>query len=112
MAHRIHAPLVTVRSEARSDSVHDVTAAQAIDLDEILQLAVAVAALGAEAHREGRRTLLRVSQKASPFDLVTHVDREAEAAIVEGILAARPDDEILAEEGGGRAGTSGVRWIV
>ncbi len=40
------------------------------------------------------------------------MDRAAERAIVEGILAARPDDAILAEEGTDRAGTSGVRWVI
>ena len=43
---------------------------------------------------------------------MTEIDRAAEAAIVEGILAARPDDAILGEEGTDRAGTSGVRWVI
>jgi len=43
---------------------------------------------------------------------VTEIDRAAETAIVEGILAARPDDAILGEEGTDRAGTSGVRWVI
>jgi myo-inositol-1(or 4)-monophosphatase len=53
-----------------------------------------------------------VSEKSSAADLVTDVDRASERAIVEGILAERPDDAILAEEGTDRAGTSGVRWVV
>lgn len=43
---------------------------------------------------------------------MTEVDREAERVIVETILAARPDDGILAEEATAHAGRSGVRWIV
>lgn len=43
---------------------------------------------------------------------MSEVDRDAERAIVEGIVAARPDDAILGEEGTDRAGTSGVRWVV
>jgi myo-inositol-1(or 4)-monophosphatase len=31
---------------------------------------------------------------------------------VSGILAVRPDDAILAEEGASRPGTSGVRWVI
>jgi myo-inositol-1(or 4)-monophosphatase len=31
---------------------------------------------------------------------------------VEGILAERPDDAILGEEGTDRAGTTGVRWVI
>jgi myo-inositol-1(or 4)-monophosphatase len=43
---------------------------------------------------------------------VTEIDRAAEAAIVEGILAARADDAILGEEGTDHPGTSGVRWVI
>jgi myo-inositol-1(or 4)-monophosphatase len=45
-------------------------------------------------------------------DMVSEVDREAEARIT-GILAERrPDDGLLGEEGAFVAGTSGVRWLV
>ncbi len=44
--------------------------------------------------------------------MVSDADRASEALIVSGILAARPDDAILAEEGAARAGTSGVRWVI
>lgn len=44
--------------------------------------------------------------------MVTEVDRETEALIVGRILAARPDDGVLGEEGANRAGTSGVRWVI
>ena len=81
-------------------------------LVDLLDLAVEAAMRAAEIHRDARGALLRVSEKSSSSDLVTQVDREAEAAIVEAITAARPDDAILAEEGGGRSGESGVRWIV
>jgi myo-inositol-1(or 4)-monophosphatase len=43
---------------------------------------------------------------------VTEIDEAAERAIVEGILAERPDDGILGEEGTDREGTSGVRWVI
>jgi myo-inositol-1(or 4)-monophosphatase len=82
------------------------------DADEILALAVELATRAAEVHADGRRNLLRVEEKGSPFSLVTAVDRDAERVIVDGIVAARPDDEILGEEGSSRGGTSGVRWIV
>lgn len=82
------------------------------DADEILALAVDLATQAAAVHADGRRTILRVEEKGSPFSLVTAVDREAERVIVDGIVAARPDDEILGEEGASRSGTSGVRWIV
>ncbi|HEX2424624.1 MAG TPA: inositol monophosphatase family protein [Actinomycetota bacterium] len=81
--------------------------------DELLSVAVGAARAAARIHAEGRRSALDVAEKdASPFNLVTHVDRAAEEAIVDRILEARPDDAILGEEGGARDGTSGVRWIV
>lgn len=53
-----------------------------------------------------------VTTKTSGTDMVSEMDRASEALIVEGILAARPDDAILGEEGAAREGTSGVRWII
>ena len=44
--------------------------------------------------------------------MVSEMDRGAERLIVEGILAERPDDAILGEEGANQPGTSGVRWII
>jgi myo-inositol-1(or 4)-monophosphatase len=81
--------------------------------DELLSVAVGAARAAARIHAEGRRSALDVAEKdASPFNLVTHVDRAAEEAIVDRILEARPDDAILGEEGGDAAGTSGLRWLV
>ncbi|HVF14179.1 MAG TPA: inositol monophosphatase family protein, partial [Acidimicrobiales bacterium] len=53
-----------------------------------------------------------VDTKTSVTDLVSDADRASEALIVSGILAVRPDDAILAEEGASRPGTSGVRWVI
>jgi fructose-1,6-bisphosphatase/inositol monophosphatase family enzyme len=53
-----------------------------------------------------------VSTKSSPTDMVTEMDRAAEAMIVSGIRAARPDDGIVGEEGADHEGTSGVRWLI
>jgi myo-inositol-1(or 4)-monophosphatase len=50
--------------------------------------------------------------KSSPTDVVTEMDRAAEALIKETIHAARPDDAILAEESGASAGETPVRWVV
>ena len=53
-----------------------------------------------------------VSTKSSGTDMVSEMDRASEALIVAGILAERPDDAIVGEEGASRAGTSGVRWVI
>ncbi len=53
-----------------------------------------------------------IGTKSSPTDMVTEVDGASEAMIIARILAARPGDSILGEEGGSTVGTSGVRWII
>lgn len=53
-----------------------------------------------------------VETKSSPTDMVTEVDRASEALIVGRIVAARPDDDILGEEGSARPGRSGVHWVI
>ena len=49
--------------------------------------------------------------KSSPTDVVTEMDRAAEALITQRLLAQRPGDAILGEEGG-ESGRGRVRWIV
>lgn len=79
----------------------------------LLDLAVTVA-------KEAGRTIAAMRHeavsshetKSSPTDPVTAADRAAEAVIVDGILAARPDDGILGEEGTMRPGRSGIEWFV
>ncbi|WP_141013517.1 inositol monophosphatase family protein [Nocardioides sambongensis] len=50
--------------------------------------------------------------KSSEVDVVTEADRAAEELIRARLLARRPGDAILGEEGDDVAGTTGVRWIV
>ncbi len=61
---------------------------------------------------DGFQGLRTVETKTSPTDVVTEMDRASEALIVQRILAARPDDGLLGEEGAAREGTTGVRWII
>jgi myo-inositol-1(or 4)-monophosphatase len=83
------------------------------DVDSLLRLAVDAAtdagALLLEGLERGRET---VEHKSSPTDMVTEMDRAAEAQIVETIRSARPDDGILGEEGALEAGSTGVRWVI
>jgi myo-inositol-1(or 4)-monophosphatase len=53
-----------------------------------------------------------VTSKSSPTDVASDADRAAEALIVGTLRRERPGDAILAEEGGGATGTSGLRWVV
>ena len=50
--------------------------------------------------------------KSSPTDVVTEIDRATEDLIRSRILAARPDDGFVGEEGEDLIGTSGVDWVV
>ena len=50
--------------------------------------------------------------KSSAIDIVTEADRASERLIRERILAVRPDDGFVGEEGSELASTSGVVWIV
>ena len=59
-----------------------------------------------------RRTRVTVETKSSATDMVSEMDRASEALIVSRLLAARPEDGIVAEEGSARDGTSGLRWVI
>ncbi|WP_157751556.1 inositol monophosphatase family protein [Actinoplanes derwentensis] len=61
---------------------------------------------------ERRDTLKMGAPKAHANDVVSDVDIASERLIVDGIHAAWPDDEMQAEEGNGRGGTSGWSWII
>ncbi len=80
------------------------------DPRELLDLAVLAAEDAAELLRTSRPDT--VDTKSSGTDMVTDLDRAAEALIIGHLLDARPDDGVLGEEGGERTGTSGVRWII
>ncbi len=53
-----------------------------------------------------------VETKTSATDMVSEVDREAEAAVGVVLARMRPEDAVLGEEGTARAGTTAVRWVV
>jgi len=96
------------------------------DANELLALA-AETAVAAGRLLADRGALARpevVQTKSSRTDVVTEMDRQAEALITGRIRAERPGDAILGEEGGethgasaagageGPAATAAVRWIV
>lgn len=62
--------------------------------------------------RDERPADLAIDTKSTPSDVVSAMDRDAEAMIVGDLLGPRPDDGFLGEEGGERLGSSGVRWVV
>jgi myo-inositol-1(or 4)-monophosphatase len=75
---------------------------------------VAVDAARAAGHllREARAGTRQIAYKGSPTNLVTEMDARAEALVLDHLARAFPDDAVLAEESGARAGASGRRWII
>ena len=83
------------------------------ELSDLLELAKYAAGQAAAVHRRAIEVgVISVEAKGSSCDLVTEIDRAAERELVKAIRAARPNDEIIGEEGANVGGTSGVRWIL
>jgi len=85
---------------------------------ELLDVAVEAARRAGSFLLDGQRQTHSVDTKSSDTDMVSEMDRGAEA-LVRGVLAERrPGDEILGEEGGEGGGVAegdtptGVRWLV
>jgi myo-inositol-1(or 4)-monophosphatase len=79
---------------------------------ELETLAVELAEEAAALVRRLRNDHLTVTAKSTATDLVTEVDRATERWLVDQLTTRRPGDAILGEEGGGRDGTTGVRWLL
>ncbi|UDY22368.1 inositol monophosphatase family protein [Nocardioides sp. Kera G14] len=84
---------------------------------ELMELGLSTARAAAELVRGRAESGVSVAAtKSSDVDVVTQTDRDSETLIRSVILAARPDDAFLGEEGGEEGGsgpgTSGVRWVV
>lgn len=94
---------------ARAD--HDLPADLGLDHD-LLEVAWRAARLAGALLMSGRGDELTVATKSTRTDVVTQMDTAAESLVVATILASRPDDGLLGEEGADRAGSTGVRWIV
>ncbi len=98
-------------SDAGNHDLHDGLLALAC------RLAVEAGTLAAEGRQidieaGASRVAMTAATKSSLTDVVTRHDRAAEATIVDGLHAARPDDAIIGEEGTDRTGTSGVSWFI
>ena len=80
---------------------------------ELLELALDTARAAAELVSQRRAAGVTVAAtKSSVVDVVTEADRASEELIRSRIMAARPDDGFVGEEGSSETGTSGIRWVV
>jgi myo-inositol-1(or 4)-monophosphatase len=83
------------------------------DLDALLAIAHAAAALAADVLREHFIEPARdVRTKSGPRDLVSAADIAAENGIRELLDRERPGDGMLGEESGETPSTTGLRWVV
>lgn len=81
-------------------------------MNELLDLALRSAAASAQFLKEGWAERAVVATKSSATDVVTQMDQGSERMLVAAILAERPDDAIIGEEGADRTGTTGVSWVI
>lgn len=80
-------------------------------MNELLELATEIAKKAGELLM-ARPEQLEINTKSSDIDIVTQMDRASEKLIVAAILAQRPDDGIIGEEGAERASNSGYTWVI
>ncbi|MBI3428643.1 MAG: inositol monophosphatase [Actinobacteria bacterium] len=78
---------------------------------DLLALALRIA-LEAGTLLMDRPASFEVSSKSTAIDIATQMDRASEKFIVESLLASRPNDGIIGEEGSSRASTSGLTWVI
>lgn len=81
---------------------------------ELRALAVSVAREAGSLLADRAGQVEVAATKSSPTDVVTEMDRRSEELIRSRILAARPFDAILGEEGGliGNTGNAPVLWVI
>lgn len=78
---------------------------------EFLELAQKVG-LAAGALLMERPPAFEIESKSTAIDIATQMDKKAEKFIVESLLAARPDDGIIGEEGSSISSKSGITWVI
>lgn len=81
------------------------------DITELLRLALTVAESAGDLLVD-RPASWDLTAKSTAIDIATQMDHASEKLIVESILAARPDDGIIGEEGTSRASKSGITWVI
>ncbi|WP_305784354.1 inositol monophosphatase family protein [Symbioplanes lichenis] len=82
------------------------------DLRAARELAADLAVRAGRLQLERRDTLKVGAPKAHVNDVVSDVDIASEKLIVDALSEAWPEDAVQAEEGHGREGTTGWKWVV
>jgi myo-inositol-1(or 4)-monophosphatase len=81
------------------------------EVDQLLTLAIGIAQRAGELLLK-RPDSFNINEKSSARDFATQMDHASEKLIVSEILAARPDDGIIGEEGAARPTKSGITWVI
>jgi len=81
------------------------------ETQQLLELALKIARQAGELLVD-RPASWDLTFKSTAIDIATQMDVASEKLIVESILAARPDDGIIGEEGASRESKSGVTWVI
>ena len=79
--------------------------------EDLLELAKKVGAEAAALLMD-RPPAFEIEEKSTAIDIVTQMDKKAEIFIVQSILAARPDDGMIGEEGADIESKSGITWVI
>lgn len=86
---------------------------QELNLDQVLELAVAWAKAVGKLHLfYFRGNNLDIHTKSNVSDVVTRVDKESEAFLIGEIGKNFPEHAVLGEESGEHAGTADYRWVI
>jgi myo-inositol-1(or 4)-monophosphatase len=59
-----------------------------------------------------RPPAFEIESKSTAIDIATQMDKKAEKFIMDSLLAARPDDGIIGEEGSSVESKSGITWVI
>jgi len=59
-----------------------------------------------------RPAVFELTSKSVAIDIATQMDRDSEKMIVDLLLAARPTDGIIGEEGSSRTSSTGITWVI
>lgn len=78
---------------------------------DLLGLALDIAQRAGELLMQ-RPLTFEVTSKSVAIDIATQMDHDSERLIVNSLLAARPDDGIIGEEGSARDTSSGITWVI
>ena len=81
------------------------------DTQQLLDLALTIAKKAGDLLID-RPASWDLTVKSTAIDIATQMDHASEKLIVESILAARPDDGIIGEEGAARESRSGITWVI